>query len=432
MTTPAASFVESLLAGRAPDGSAPGPRLQALRREALERAHQLTVPTTREEAWRFTDLTPLYKLAFKPAASGPALPAPALEGFAWPGINHRLVFVDGRYAPVLSNPTSNVELTLTPLASADDAIVPALDQRLGALAPFADNAFRAINTAHLADAGVVHVGRGTAAGPVHLLFVSTQAEVATHPRVLIVAEAGADVLVLEEHCALHAGAYLVNAVTEVDVAVNSRVRHVRLQRESGNAFHIATSAARIGRDGRYESNSIALGARISRLELQARFDGEGGYASLDGLALIGGRQLADTHSFIDHATPHCQSRQLHKTVVAGGAHAVFNGRILVRPGAQLTDSAQESRNLLLSGKAHVDTKPQLEIFADDVKCAHGATVGQHDAEALFYLQTRGLAAHAARNLLTYAFAAEIVDRIPVPPVVKALREHVLSQTQAKD
>jgi Fe-S cluster assembly protein SufD len=207
---------------------------------------------------------------------------------------------------------------------------------------------------------------------------------------------------------------------------------VRVQRESGEAFHVATNAVRLERDSTYASVSVALGARLSRYNLNVAQAGEGVTAELDGLALIRDRQLADTHSFLDHARPHGTSRQLHKCIAGGHAHAVFNGRILVREGAQRTSSAQESRNLLLSQRAHVDTKPQLEIFADDVKCGHGATVGQLEADELFYLRSRGLSEPAARSLLTYGFAAEIVERIRIPSVAAALRQAVLAQTKTEE
>jgi Fe-S cluster assembly protein SufD len=243
-----------------------------------------------------------------------------------------------------------------------------------------------------------------------------------------VAEQGAEVTVVEDYVGLQDGAACVNAVTEIAVGPNAHVRHVRRQQESAASFHIATCAVRLERDASYRSVAVAAGARISRLNLNVLQAGVGTSCQLDGLALIRDRQLADTHSFVDHAHPHGTSRQLHKCVVGGHAHAVFNGRIMVRPGAQRTDSAQASRNLLLSRRAHVDTKPQLEIFADDVKCAHGATVGQLDAEELFYLRSRGLSEPVARGLLTYGFAAEIVDRIPVPSVAEALRRTVLQIT----
>ena len=188
----------------------------------------------------------------------------------------------------------------------------------------------------------------------------------------------------------------------------------------------------LAKDARYESDWVTLGARISRNNVNVVQQGEGAECRIDGLTLISGRQLADTHTMIDHTKPNGRSRQLHKCIVADAAHAVFNGKIYVRAGAQLTDSGQQSRNLLLSPKAHVDTKPQLEIFADDVKCAHGATVGQLDPEQLFYLRSRGLAEARARNLLTFAFGAEVIDRLPVPSLVERLEQVVLEQTQAPE
>jgi Fe-S cluster assembly protein SufD len=244
----------------------------------------------------------------------------------------------------------------------------------------------------------------------------------------VVADAGSEVTVVEDFVALQDEAYFTNAVTEIAVGDGARVRHIRVQRDSGKAFHIANCAVTLARASRYQSVSVALGARISRYNLNVLQAAEGVECAIDGLALITDRQLADTHTSIDHAKPHGVSRQLHKCIVGGAAHAVFNGKIMVRPGAQLTDSSQSSRNLLLSDKAHVDTKPQLEIFADDVKCAHGATVGQLEAEEVFYLKSRGLPDAAARNLLTYAFGAEIIARIPVASLRHYLEQTVLAQT----
>jgi Fe-S cluster assembly protein SufD len=262
-----------------------------------------------------------------------------------------------------------------------------------------------------------------------VLFVSTQPGVSSTPRVLVVAQTGSDCTLVEDYVALHEGAYLTNAVTEIGLAPNARVRHVRLQRESKAAYHIAACGVRLQRDAQYESVSVALGGRISRYGLNLTQAGEGGECRLDGLALIDGRQLADTHSTLDHTRPDGRSRQLHKCIVGGAAHAVFNGKIFVREGAQRTDSAQQSRNLLLSERAHVDTKPQLEIFADNVKCAHGATVGQLDTDQLFYLKSRGLSEASARDLLTFAFAAEVVERIPVPSLARRLEQTVVRQTR---
>ena len=421
----ASDFVARLLAGRAEDGA---DWLKALRARALERANALPVPSTRDEDWRFTDLSPLYRASPAAGAGEPGRVTEAdLAPFDCPEAGHRLVFVDGVPRAELCR-GATVPGLLVGLLSAPG--VAALAQPwLGSVAAYEQDPFAAANTASLRDGAVLHAARGTAvAAPVHVLFVSTRAEAASHPRLLVRAEPGSDLLLLEDHVSLVDGGYCVNAVAELLVGEGARVRHVRLQRDSRTAFHIATTAARVARDATYESRSVALGGRISRHNLHVLQDGPGTHFDIDGLALLGGRQLADTHSFLDHAHPAGTSRQLHKCVVSGGAHAVFNGRILVRPGAQQTSSAQESRNLLLSDKARVDTKPQLEIFADDVKCAHGAAVGQLEAEEVFYLRSRGLPEAAARALLTYGFAADAVDRIPVASVVASLRRAIVGHT----
>ncbi|MEO6896234.1 MAG: Fe-S cluster assembly protein SufD, partial [Caldimonas sp.] len=245
------------------------------------------------------------------------------------------------------------------------------------------------------------------------------------------AGAGSRLTLIEDYVALDPGAYFTNSVVEVALGANATVEHVRLQRESDQAFHIACCAVSLSEASRYHSVNVALGARISRVEIEVRQAAAGAECSLDGLALLGERQLADTHTFVDHAEPHGVSRQLHKAIVDGAAHAVFSGKVMVRPGAQQTDSAQSSRNLLLSAKARVDTLPQLEIFADDVKCTHGATVGQLDSEEVFYLRSRGLSEGVARNLLTYAFGAEVIDRIPVASLRRRLEQLVLERTTVR-
>ena len=430
MNTTTNAYLDSLLRGYSLAPAGPLGWVNDLRRRALERAHQLTVPSTRDEAWRFTDLSPLYRLAFKPARDDAAMVhAARLAPYMLPEAGTALVFVDGFFVPALSTLGASTGVTVTNLASAMQTQPELVRGTLGALAGIDEDAFRAINAAYFHDGALIHVGRNQVApAPIHLLFASSRGEVATHPRVLVQLDAGASATVVEDFVALDAKVYCVNAVSEFNVGQGAQLKHVRMQRESAEAFHIATCAVKVARDARYESVSIALGARISRLALAVEQAGEGAYLGLDGLALIRDRQVADTHSFIDHAKPQGTSRQHHKCVVGGSAHGVFNGRILVRPDAQLTDSAQSSRNLLLSPRAHVDTKPQLEIFADDVKAAHGATIGQLDAEELFYLQTRGLPEATARGLLTYGFAAEIADRIPVASIAKALRKTLLEHT----
>lgn len=432
MTDSAAkSYTAALLAGAGALQSGPNAWLNRLRADALERANALAVPTTRDEDWRFTDLSPLYKVAYQLADAPAELPREAIARLFVPEAGNRLVYVNGHHVPEMSV-VGEDGISVGTIADGMRVAAGLIEGHLSGTVGFEADPFVAVNTAHLQHGAVLHAPRDCrVARPVHVLFVSTQPERASYPRVLVVADRGAELTVIEDYVSLVPGAYFVNGVTEIEAGENASVRHVRVQRESEQAFHIATCGVSLARDARYVSQSASFGARISRLSHNVRQAGAGTDCELDGLALVGGRQLADTHSSIDHAQPDGRSRQLHKCIADGAAHVVFNGRIEVRRGAQRTDSAQSSRNLLLTGRAHVDTKPQLEILADDVKCAHGATVGQLDPDHVFYLRSRGLSEAAARNLLTYAFAAEIVDRIPVASLRERLEELVTRRTQAK-
>ncbi len=425
--TAGTSYLEALLQGQPQPPSPAVAWLNRLRGDAVDRVSALTVPTTRDEDWRFTDISPLTRISFQPARGAPILQAADIARYALPEAAACLVFADGVYAPQLSfNKTGVVVENLAPGVMAHGATI---EPHLGRHAEFRNNVFAALNTAFLHDGALIIVPRNTAvAAPIHLLFIATRQDVVAYPRCLVIAGSGSDVTVVEDFVALQDEAYFNNAVTEIAAGDGAHVRHIRVQRESGKAFHIANCTVTLADSSRFQSVSVALGARISRFNLNVVQAAAGVECEVDGLALISGRQLADTHTSIDHAKPHGVSRQLHKCIVGGAAHAVFNGKIMVRAGAQLTDSSQSSRNLLLSGRAHVDTKPQLEIFADDVKCAHGATVGQLDAEEVFYLKSRGLADVAARNLLTYAFGAEILARIPVASLRQHLAQTVLAQT----
>lgn len=436
MTTVAAltashPYVATLLAGSNALPKSPAAWLDALRAAALERANALSVPTTRDEEWRFTDLTPLTKLQVQPAVTPAAVTAADITGHVLPEAAARLVFVDGILVPQLGQSGKlPAGVTVLPLSEALKSHAALVEAQLGKTA--GDELFTALNTAFLNHGVFIHFAKGAVLqAPIHLLFVAAGQDVAAHPRVLVVAESGTEGCVIEDYVAHGEAAGLTNAVTEVAVAANASLRHIKLQRESAKAFHIGSCAVTLGKDARFVSQAVTLGARLSRNNLTILQQGEGIEVGIDGLALIDGRQLADTHTLIDHLKPHGRCEQVHKTIVGGGAHAVFNGKVFVREGAQLTDSSQQSRNLLLSDKARVDTKPQLEIFADDVKCAHGAAVGQLDPEHLFYLKSRGLSERAARNLLTYAFGAEIIDRIPVPTLVATLEKLVMQRTGEK-
>ena len=427
VTPVTAAYLESLLAGQTQLAASPLAWLNALRAAALERVGVLTVPTLRDEDWRFTDISLLTKVSFHPVRTAINLQAADIQRFHIAEAATRLVFVDGIFAPQLSNIDVDSGAVVSNLAAGGGTYAA----HLGHHAEFHTNVFAALNTAFLHDGALIVIPRDIAvATPIHVLFIATQKYVASYPRCLLLAESGSAVTVIEDYVALQEEAYFTNAVTEISLADNAHVDHIRVQREGAQGFHIANCAVALASASNYHSVSVALGARISRYNLNVQMS-EGGECAVDGLALISERQLADTHTCIDHTQPHGISRQLHKCIVGDSAHAVFNGKIMVRQGAQRTDSQQSSRTLLLSGRAQVDTKPQLEIFADDVKCMHGATVGQLDEEEVFYLKSRGLSDTTARNLLTYAFGAEIIDRIPIASLKHRLEQTVLEQTTGR-
>ena len=433
----AGNYLENLLARQPQLAPSQLAWLAALREEAANCVSTLTLPTTRNEEWRFTDISLLTNMSFAPALSASRLEVADVAHFYIEEATTRLVFVDGFYAPQLSSTSKQSGVAVSNLSTAMAPHATAIEPHLGRYASFTIDAFAAQNTATLHDAAVVIVPRDVAvATPVHLLFIATQKDVVNTPRCLVLAETGSTVTVIEDYVVLpqphsQEEAHFTNAVTEIVLKDNAHVTHIRVQREGSKAFHIANCAVSLGRASNYQSVSVALGARISRYNLHVRQTAEGSHCTIDGLTLISGRQLADTHTCIDHTKSHGISRQLHKCIVGGSAHAVFNGKVMVREGAQRTDAKQSNRNLLLTAKAHIDTKPQLEIFASDVKCTHGATVGQLDGEEVFYLQSRGLTEAAARNLLTYAFGAEIIDRIPIASLKQQLEQTVLEQTASQ-
>lgn len=418
-------------------------RLQVIRDHALAWVRELAIPTKRDEEWRFTDLSPLLRVKFH--SSSPVDLAPEkLEPFLLPEANEtRLVFVNGNYAPALSS------LTGVPggvfIGSLAQLPAPQLEQLETYLAkqPGQEEVFTALNTATIQDVAVIWVNKNIAVNtPIHLLLISTlgSVPVITQPRCLIVAEAGSALNLVEHYATTKisglmgcpdnpaAQSYFTNTVTEIWVGENAQVEHTRLQRDAGTAFHIGKTAVSQKRHSRYTCHSISLGAKLSRHHLEIYQTGEGTETTLNGLTLISRQQLADTHSgiFLNH--PHGTTRQLHKCIIDDQARGVFNGKILVPQPAQLTDASQLSRNLLLSTKARVDTKPQLEITADNVKCSHGATVSQLDDDELFYLQSRGLDLDTSRHLLIDAFAAEILNQLPLSSLQQMLTRCVACRT----
>lgn len=400
---------------------------QEIRDLAAASVHDRTIPSTREEEWRFTDLSGLLSLSLK-VAEPASLSYPQIESFLLKeAANSRLVFVDGVFAPDLSAVDDLPEGVVISNFATVVEFIPAIKNHLAKL-PGADEVFTALNTASLSDSAIVFVPKNQdVETPIHILYVSTQSETVNYPRALIIAETGSRVTVIEDFVTLTEGAYFANAVTEIAIAENAEVRHTRVQRDGYAAFHIGKTAVSQARDSRYSCTAVHLGAKVSRHNLEIYQTGEQTETTLNGLTMIDGDRVGDTHSLLSLSKPYGIGNQVNKTIVSDRAHAVFNGKVFVPQAAQQTDARQLSRNLLLSPKARVDTKPQLEIIADNVKCAHGATVSQLEDDEVFYLQSRGIDHEAARKLLTYAFAIEVIDQIPAETLRDRLATFIRSQ-----
>jgi len=401
--------------------------LKDLREGAIARFDALGFPTTKQEAWRFTNVAALTETAFDLAHPASRIPQLAeIQPFLL-GDGPRLVFVNGFLVRSLSTPLSD-GVRLDGLAQALVDTPDLVRQHLSKYAAFTDRPFAALNTAFVHDGAFVYVpAKVTIEEPIQLLFLTTPVDgerVVAHPRNLIVLEREARATVVETYASLEDGVYWTNAVTEVVVGDGARVDCYRVQRESDQAYHVAVTDVHQGRDTTVNVHAVAFGAALARHDLRGTLAGPGGYLILNGLYVLDGEQHADHHTAIDHAAPHCESHEYFNGVLDGRSRGIFNGRIIVRPGAQKTDSKQTNNNLLLSGEAHADSQPQLEIYADDVKCTHGSTVGPLDPKALFYLRSRGIGEVDARRLMTYGFAAEILNRMDVAPLRAQLDEIV--------
>ncbi|MEY3868672.1 MAG: FeS assembly protein SufD [Cyanobacteriota bacterium] len=418
--------------------------LKDVRQSAKALVQELEIPTTRDEEWRFTNLAPLLDVKFQ-VGNAPELSPFSVNLLTLPEANEsRLVFVNGVFSPQFSaiknlpegifvgNLLGSDSLNQGGISS--EKISKYLAKQQGG-----QEVFTALNTAALNDVAVVWVSKNVVVEtPIHLLFISLAGETSliTQPRCLIVAEPGSAVTIVEHYGTAEPGCpdsrkahvYFNNAVTEIWVEENAQVNHTRVQRDAGDAFHIGKTAVSQSRNSRYTCHSVSLGASLSRHNLDIFQTGESTETTLNGLTLIGGEQLADTHSAIALNYPHSVTRQLNKCIVDDKSHGVFNGKIFVRKGAQLTDAGQLSRNLLMSSKARVDTKPQLEIIADNVKCSHGATVSQLNEDEMFYLQSRGLDVDTSRHLLIDGFAGEILSKLPLDSLRQMLARCVSCRT----
>jgi Fe-S cluster assembly protein SufD len=397
--------------------------LGLVRKAALDRFVALGFPTLDDEEWKYTNVAPIAKTSYRLGTESkvPGLKVEQLQRITFGEMEcSYLVFLNGRFAPQLSRIRPLPEgVRIGSLAAALEEEPGRVEPHLARHAGFEKQAFVALNTAFLQDGAFVHLPRRKVMEePIHLIFVTSPngAPLISHPRNLIVAEEGSQVSVVESYVSLGDAAYLTNAVTEVVASDGAVVDLCKLQRESEQATHVATLQSHLSRSTRFASHSISLGGALVRNDVNMVLDAEGIECVLNGLYLAQETQHVDNHTFIDHAKPHCASREFYKGVLSGRSHGVFNGKILVRKDAQKTDAKQTNKNLLLSEEALVDTKPQLEIYADDVRCTHGATIGQLDEDALFYLRSRGVGREDARSLLIHAFATDLISRIPVKPV----------------
>lgn len=392
------------------------------RTSAIEQFGDTGFPSPRDERWRFTSFSKLLDKTFA-YPNGQATSAPNLDGLrnsvGWWGESH-IAFLNGTFSAELSSiPKLPNGVFAGRLSSALGAGITQVEQNMARIEWPTKSPFAALNTSFVTDGGVLWVPDGVVVDtPIHFLYLTTEnnAEMVTHPRNLVVLGKDAEANVVESYFGLGDADYWTNAVTEVSVGDGARLSSCRIQLEGAKTHHTATTRSRQGRDSRYNATTIELGGLLSRHDIHAGLEGAGAECALYGLSYLTGRQHVDQHTTIDHAQPHCNSRESFNGVYDGRSHGVFTGQILVRPGAQQTDAMQASRNLLLAETAHVDTQPQLEIFADDVKCTHGATVGPIDDEAMFYLRSKGLTENAARSMLTYGFGSEILKSIRVDPL----------------
>jgi Fe-S cluster assembly protein SufD len=389
--------------------------LKDLREGGIARFHALGFPNMKQEAWRFTSVAPIAEGSFELAKAPARVPQlDDIRPFLLFEAGYRLVFVDGFFQRSLSTPFFDDVQSLAHVVTHRQDLVR---RHLGQYVATQDRPFSALNTAFVSDGAFVHVpAKATIAEPIQLVFLSTGGKpVVTHPRNLVVIEREARASIVETYASLGEAKapYWTNSVTEVVVGEAARVDYHRVQRESPRAYHVAATQTHQGRDSTVHLHSVAFGAALARHDISAVMAGPGGTLILNGLYLLAGQQHADHHTTIDHAADHCESHEYFNGVLDGKSRGVFTGRIIVRPGAQKTDSKQTNNNVLLSGEAHADSQPQLEIYADDVKCTHGSTVGPLDPRALFYLRSRGIGEDEARRLLTYGFAAEILGRMDV-------------------
>jgi Fe-S cluster assembly protein SufD len=417
-------------------GAAPGAPawLERLRRAGLDRFKEVGFPSTKDEAWRFTNVAPIARTAFQPGQPVDLKPDDVAPYTFRDEAACELVFVNGHFAANLSSTRSLPRgVTVGSLSSQLEKQSELLERHVGKYADIRANPFVALNAGFAGDGAFVHVPRGAGSTkPIHLLFVSTAAPgepTVSHPRVLLVLDDAANATVVESYVGVGraGGTYFTNSVTEIIVGADAVLDHCKLQEETAESFHVSTTQVRVGRGANFISHGATLGGRLTRNDLACVLDGEHAHATLNGLAILNGEQHCDNNTLLHHEKPNCPSHELYKYVLRDRSSGVFKGKIFVQKDAQQTNAKQTSKSLLLSDDAVMNAMPALEIYADDVKCTHGSTIGPVDEDQLFYLRTRGVGYEAARALMTYAFAADVTRRIKVEPVRRRLEDYMAAQ-----
>ena len=408
--------------------------LQTLRQRGLEYFQSVGLPTTKDEEWRQTNVAPLAKTEFALADGSAKVTRDQLKPFALPGLEaHELVLIDGRYSPDLSV-TGELPKGVT-VSGLAEAIERQPEQVQAHLAQYAEpdyDAFGALNAAYLDDGAYLHVPAGvTLDKPVHLIFVSTAGDGPTmsHPRTLIHLEAGAKADVIEHHVGLDQTVYFTNAVTEVVLEKEAVASHYFLERDSEQAYNVSTLRMQQHESSWFDSHTILIGGKLVRNNVHPKFVGENAHGLLNGLYVPREKQHMDNHMRVHHTVANCSSRQYYTGVLRDKSSGTFIGRIVCDRAGQKTDSEQSSRGLLLSDDAYLHSRPQLEIFADDVVCTHGASIGELDEQGLFYLRSRGLPYEVARGLMVYSFAAEALERMHLEPVRQETSRLLLEHLQ---
>lgn len=401
--------------------------IHLIRKEAISNFNKLNFPTTHDEDWRFTNIAPLLKYNFEPATQAD-VKAKQIEKFKFKNLKGNvLIFINGHFNPILSiikNSSSEDsgaqnEIRVGNIADEIKNNSAVIDKYFGKYANHKEQIFTALSTAFTQDGAFVFIpDNKIVEEPIQILFLTSTSgkNIITQPRNLFVAGKNSQASIVERYISLDDGVYFTNVVTEIVAGENSNLEHVKLQEESLKAFHISRTEIDQERASNFSSCSISLGGNIARHDINSHFNDEGSECSLNGLYLLTGNQLYDTHSLIDHAKPHCNSHEHYKGILDDDSRGVFNGKVIVKRDAQKTNAFQENKNIILSSGALVNTKPQLEIFADDVKCSHGATIGQLDEDAMFYLKSRGIGEEKAKAILIHAFASDVVRKIKIEEV----------------